>query len=534
MVGPAVQVRMLRRRLGSLWNVFFGGFGRLTEVQMAAMPLLLDRHNAVICSPTASGKTEAVLAPIVRHLLDAGSGRPGPEVLYIAPTRALVADLERRLAPLFRQVDVTAAFRTSDSPHLPAVFPQVLVTTPESFDSLLGRKRTVWKHLRVLILDELHLLDHTSRGDQLRVLLHRLQAEHVQGTLHKIAMSATIPDPEGMAKRYLGEARLVTVGEARPLDFKVVTSLADAIALCRAEKRHKILVFCNARRDCEELAAQAVEGRLWPRDAVFVHHASLSRAVRREVEAALRESSIALCFATMTLELGIDIGDINAAVCYQPPPDLDAFQQRLGRACRRERRIFALGIAKDLLQEEAFRVYEEMTHEAQSNRVEYSPDLSVVVQQVLSTLFAHPGGVERQVMFEHVAMLCEPDEYLAILLHLTEEDYVQVRGWRLLATERTMDLGEKGEVHSNIADTRAMEVYDSQSGRVIGQVAWSPDAKEVVLGGRYWKITGRGGSRLHVAPTGRPVKAGRFRRRSGHGRFHDLLPSFLQAPPPGS
>jgi ATP-dependent helicase Lhr and Lhr-like helicase len=527
---PATQVRVIRKQLGSLWNVFFGGFGRLTRVQMEAVPVLLAGKDAVLCSPTASGKTEAVLAPVVRHLLDAGSDRPGPQVLYIAPTRALVADLKRRLESLFKQVDLVASFRTADSPHLPKKFPNILVTTPESFDSLLCRRKRIWANLEVVILDELHLLDHTYRGDQLRVLLQRQQLDNPDQKLHRIALSATIPDPDAVARRYIGPAHIVATGEPRSIEFDLVADIAEAIQRCKQVKRHKILVFCNARKDCEELAAEVVSKRLWPRDSVFVHHASLSRSVRKDVEETLREGHIALCFATMTLELGIDIGDIDAAVLFRPPPDLNSFQQRLGRACRRERKIFALGIIKDEDEEPAFRLYEQMTNDAETITKEYRSDLSVVVQQLLSILFANPSGITLDRAYDYVRPLCDLDEFESIAWHLADQEMVEIRSRRIYATQKTMDLGEKGEVHSNIADSRSVEVFDSQSGRVIGKIAWSPDNKgDVVLGGRHWRITGSGRDRLFVAPTGQPARAGTFRRHSGVGHFFRFLPPAMQA-----
>lgn len=525
--------RAIRRSLGSLWNPFFARFGKLTPIQLQALPALLDRNNAILASPTASGKTEAVLAPAARHLLDEGADHPGPGLLYVAPTRALVADLETRFAHLLDGCNLTAAFRTSDSPHIPKQFPRILFTTPESWDSLLCRMPHVWKNLRTIVLDELHLLDNTYRGDQVRILMERT-ADHFTGNPHLVVLSATVPDAQALAQRYIGlPAALFSSGEPRQLDFHLVESIEAALQLCRDAKRYKLLVFCNSRQDCEKLAEYTVTNRLWPRQAVFVHHASLSRTQRKETEAALREARSAVCFATMTLELGVDIGDIQATLLYHPPPSTDAFVQRLGRACRRESRIFGVGITGELEEEAVFREFEIMFRNAFLRPTDYTPDLSVVVQQLFSMLFAHPAGVEIAKAAGWLAPLCDTHDLQLILDHLVFLDLVRRSRNRLFASEAVMDMGEKGQVHANIPDDQVIQVYDQQSGRIIGEIAARAGAADqLALAGRSWTVKGRKRGRLVVTPAGRSGGAGTFAARSHLGRFVRYLPPALQPQKP--
>lgn len=525
------RMRRIRRRLGPLWNVFFGGFGRLTPIQEEALPVLLDRQDAILCSPTASGKTEAALAPAVRHLLDEGSDSPGPRLLYVAPTRALVADLERRFADLFHQLGLPASFRTSDSPHLPRRFPQILVTTPESWDSLLCRRPQVWANVRTIVLDELHLLDNTYRGDQVRVLLKRLEARTGTQPVHRVALSATVSDPGGLAERYVHPAAaLLSSGEARGLSFSLVSGLDEAVAICRKARRYKVLVFCNSRKECEEQAERAVAEKLWPRNAVFVHHGSLSRTTRKEAEAALKEARGGLCFATMTLELGMDIGDVAAAVLYRPPPNAEAFMQRIGRACRREPEICAIGIAESDEEAAAFRAFEIMARNSYLKPAEYRPDLSVVVQQLFSMLFAAPSGIPLKDLDAPLEVLCQGDELDRIIDFLAEEGLVARRAGRILADEAVMDMGDRGEVHANIPDQRALQVYDERTGRVVGEIAsFAADGGPIALAGRVWTITGRRRGRITVKPAGGSAGPGFFVARSAYGRFLRFLPPELKA-----
>jgi len=531
MTSPAEQTFQIKRRLGPLWNAFFQGFGKLTPVQLDAVPLLLARENLVVCSPTASGKTEAALAPIARHMLDEGVERPGLRLLYVIPTRALVADMHRRFSALFPDIGLTAAFRTSDTPHIPQKFPQVLFTTPESFDSLLCRKRGVWKNIEAIVLDEVHLLDNTYRGDQLRVLLARLERDsHDQTAPLKVILSATIPDPEAVAERYIGAAKVVSTGEPRTIDFSVVPTLAEAVARCKHVRRHKILVFCNSRMDCEILADQARNQRLWPADSIFVHHASLAHTHRARVEAALREARLSLCFATMTLELGMDIGDVSAAVLYRPPPSPTSFQQRLGRACRRENTIFSLGISTSDAEAQIFRFQAELAEKMFLEPADYSPDLSVVVQQVFSILFAYPSGLSPDELYGFVDCLCPKDTFQAIIDQLVLDDFVRRSHNHLSAGQKVMDMGERGEVHSNISDSRGTQVVDASTGQVVGQVALhTSDQKTVTLGGRTWAIAGRSRGSVVVSPTRTKDKAGSFVRRSEFGKFFPYLPKWLQS-----
>lgn len=523
------ETRLLKRRLGSCWNVFFGGFGRLTPVQADALPILLDRRNALLASPTASGKSEAVLAPVVRHLLDEGSETRGPGVLYIAPTRALIADLERRFRTLLKQLELTAAFRTSDSPHLPTPFPRLLFTTPESFDSLLCRRRGIWSNVRTLVLDELHLLDNTYRGDQLRVLVRRL-GQHLDNTqLHKVILSATVPDPAAMAQRYIGPAEVVSTGEQRGLQFEVVDDLEDALALCREVRRHKLIAFCNSRRDCEQFAADVAAQRLWPAGNIFVHHASLSASERRHTEAGLREARSALCFATMTLELGIDIGDVSGILLCGPPPDAEAFVQRLGRGCRRESAVFAVGIATSDEEKESFARYELMMRNSFLQPVPYEPDLSVVVQQLFSILFAARAGLKPGKYAEPLLALATPGQLEEIVDHLVAEEFLVRRPGLLAAGEKVMDMGERGHLHTNIADRKPVEVYDEGTGRLLGEIGYNPDPSgNMALGGRAWRVTGRKSGRLLVQATGGAPGPGLFAARIRHGRFFSYLPPRLK------
>jgi ATP-dependent Lhr-like helicase len=304
--------------------------------------------------------------------------------------------------------------------------------------------------------------------------------------------------------------------------------MEQAVALAREHRRHKILVFCNSRKECEHEAAQIISRRLWPAANVLVHHASLSAPVRKEVERTLLESTHALCFATTTLELGVDIGDVSAVFLYRPPLLPSSFQQRIGRACRRERSIFAVGIAQAPDDEEVFQAFADMARAAAVEPGHYEPDWSVVVQQLFSLLFAHPAGLPRYRLYDYLSPLCEPDLFHAILDHLVHQQHLVGRGPLVQAGESVMTAGEKGDIHANIPDERHRTLVDSTTGKVIGEAMVGPEEHSLILAGRIWTVARTQGSRVFVRPSSEKPKSLLFSRRSGHGKYYSYLPVPVQ------
>ena len=208
------------KSLGTVGTAFFGSFRELREIQRRAVPPIRSGRNVLVASATASGKTEAILAPLIARTLEEAPGDlPRVRVLLIAPTRALVNDLSARIEGPLNRLGVTCGRQTSDHRDKGKA-PFVLVTTPESFDSMLVRDARlragrVVDHLLAgvtsVFVDEAHLFDGTARGDQLSWLLGRLRrlrqlnVERATGgrppALQLCAGSATVSDPEGLAGR---------------------------------------------------------------------------------------------------------------------------------------------------------------------------------------------------------------------------------------------------------------------------------------------------------------------------------------------
>lgn len=516
----------MRRLLRRTWGAFFTGFGRVTPVQAQAIPVLLEGRSAVLCSPTASGKTEAAVAPLIERHVPAAADRLA--LLYVVPTRALVNDLCRRLADPLRMLRLELVGRTGDRPRSRSKRAEraaVIVTTPESLDSMLCRELDRFEHLRAVVLDEVHLLDGTYRGDQLQVLLRRLPAG-----VQRVALSATVDDPAALAARYLDvpDAAVVDVGERRALDLQLVHRPEDAVRVLKERGRNKQLWFCNRRRDVEALA-EALSPH-WPADRLAIHHGSLARRERESVEAAMQRWRWGLCIATTTLEIGVDIGDVDSVVLYGPPPTASAFQQRLGRACRREQVITAAGVCLEPDDEATFQLQADLAREGQVEPVDTPPDLSVAVQQTLSLLFAHPTGVGRSELARLLEPLADPETLDTIWRHLVDEEWlVSARGDRLRASTRAMDRGEAGTLHGNIPSAREFRFLDARTGRLLGSaLAQVSVGDTILLAGAARTVVGVRGGEVSLAAAGGGGTAPRFQARRTGGAFRWLLPPDLR------
>jgi len=339
--------RELRQKMPHAWNAFFARFGTLRPVQLQAILPILSCKNVLVTAPTAGGKTEAVIAPICERIVR--NKWSGLSVLVITPTRALVNDLYYRLAQPCEKMGIELGRKTADHALGDEISEQVLITTPESTESLLTFRREWLDTVQVVVLDEIHLLDGSPRGDQLRAVLGRLAIyrHHIGGTgfvgLQRIAMSATVADPRRLANVYIGtDSEIVSVAGQRDLEARVILAAGEdkeraEATMAEVEKFwtvHKILVFVNSRKQVDSCAGCFRCGP-FAKVPVYGHHGSLSKSQREDTEARFKSDSEAICVATMTLEVGIDIGDIDLVICMDPPFSLSSFLQRIGRGCRR-------------------------------------------------------------------------------------------------------------------------------------------------------------------------------------------------------
>jgi ATP-dependent Lhr-like helicase len=532
----------LKARLAHTWPVFFARHGNFTSAQLQAIAPILDGRNTLLIAATAAGKTEAAVAPLVEQLLlreDVLPTQPELRILYICPTRALVRDLYERIALPLGELQVPLAMKSGDTGLLSAGRPpSVLITTPESTDSLLTRSPRLLGALHAVILDEVHLLDGGVRGDHVRCLLRRI--EHIRRyrqqevsdaprvPMQRVALSATVSDPEAVAERYLSDVDggdapvIVQVPGVRRINANFAPmaglgDLAQALVLRMTGQTgvRKALLFCNSRKEVEEVAAYLRSH--FPVEApIFVHYSNLDPKMRRQVEDRFAEASTALCVCTSTLELGIDIGSIDDVVLIGPPPTAMGFLQRIGRGGRRGDTTRVLGLYRSELELVRFQALLAM---AESGRVDVAPvsshamsvvlpaarqtfRLAVLVQQVFSILKQSPTGAMRLADLQRAAPVRIDEEVLRRLLrHLVREGYLKPGRpgeWR--AGPALEELVDAHEIYSNIgAEPLAVTVVDAYTFEVIAQAERGRHVGEtLILRGQWMEVVWRDRYRMGV------------------------------------
>ena len=322
------------------------GWRALRPLQEHAIGPLLDGDHALLLAPTAGGKTEAAVFPLLSRMLT--EQWSGLSVLYVCPMKALLNNIEPRLraygALVGRRVDlwhgdIGAARRRA----ILGERPDLLLTTPESIEVMLvssrSEPRVLFQDLQAVVVDELHAFAGDDRGWHLLAVLERVR--HLSGReIQRLGLSATIGNPEALLewlapassrpRRVVAPGGDATSPASAHLDY--VGSVRNAAkvvsALHRGEKR---LVFCDSRTGVEQFAAELRQSGT----ETFVSHSSLALDERRRSEEAFSQSRDCVIVATSTLELGIDVGDLDRVIQIDAPATVASFLQRLGRTGRR-------------------------------------------------------------------------------------------------------------------------------------------------------------------------------------------------------
>jgi ATP-dependent Lhr-like helicase len=547
----------LKASLPRTWPAFFERHGNFTAAQLAAIPALLGGGNALICAPTASGKTEAALAPLIeRHCPPRRAA--GPHILYLTPTRALANDLHERLARPLELLGLTLAIRTRDASTFRADRPaDLLLTTPESLDSLLAARARLFAKLGAVVLDELHLLDGTPRGDQLRVLLSRIRrirgyaaqrGDAPDAALQYAALSATLTEPAAVAARYFDGAQIIQIPGGRSIEAEQIAlapedsgALPAYLATFRARGWRKALVFCNSRAEVEAYAARSRERSPFG-GAVFVHYSNIEPRRRRAIERQFAESEAAICFASSTLELGIDVGDIDVVILIGPPGSPESLLQRVGRGNRRHGTTRAACCYRTTLERLLFEALiddrppttdhrpptkdqratttddrPKTNDEARRARHHPTPDThhpfrpAVAIQQIFSLIKqSRTAAVRLAELADLFAGMLAPVDIEAVLGELHQRGYLKIGRpgeWR--AGERLDALFDEQasaqvvlSIHSNIqAESAALvDIRDQHTQQVIARVdALWLDREALTLEGRPFDVAWRDGEAIWVA-----------------------------------
>jgi ATP-dependent Lhr-like helicase len=516
-------------------TAFYGRFESLREAQQAAIEPILAGRNVILSSGTGSGKTEAVTAPLLSRLWREAAKNDALVLLYIAPTKALVNDLEKRLYQPLYSLELRVGVRHGDRDDLASgQRVHVLVTTPESLDVMLFRKDAALSSVRAVVIDEVHLLYNTQRGLQLSILLRRLR-DRLDEPFQWAALSATIGDLSDVHGFLAGSDEapvFLSHPSHRTIDAQIrhvaaETSFLDLVRKLTVGRPTKLLVFANSRKECERLAG-ILQHDPSLRHAVFVHYSSLSPQVRLDTEKKFAASDTAVCLATSTLELGIDIGDIDAVLLWGVPGGVESFLQRIGRGNRRAHKTNAVCLIPDTSKSvgwDALRFASLVDAASKGELPRRRPYelYGAVAQQMLSVIASNGGR------FTRVADLCQLVRHKphmdrstveSILAQLAANGYLQTHGFKNQygAAEPLHKLVDFQMIYGNFgAGSQTVDLYHGD--KRLGDVPATNLLRihlgsEVRFAGKCWRVQKASREKILLQPA-RPGHAIDFTYASG-------------------
>jgi len=558
------------------------GFSTPTEPQREAIPPLAEGKNALVLAPTGTGKTETAMLPVFDAIVEARDApgdqpREGISALYITPLRALNRDMMDRLEWWGDRLGVEVAVRHGDTTQYERSKqaddpPDVLITTPESLQAILtgSKMRLALEDVAHVVIDEVHELASAKRGAQLTVGLERLR--RVAGPFQRVGLSATVGTPEEVGRFLVGSGKrdpdregdrafeIVEVAAGTRTDVRVLdppitdrdATLAGELAIDETTASHvrtireivadheSTLIFVNTRQTAEALGSRFKalaerEREATERDGgddadgdgedaddpteIEVHHGSLSKDVRIDVEDRFKSGDLDGLVCTSSMELGIDVGRVDHVVQYGSPREVARLLQRVGRAGHRrdlvsEGTVVTQG-GDDTL--EALAIARRAGDELVEPAAIHHGSLDTVANQVVGIVMDE-GDVHAREAYETVtsaypfADLSEPQ---------FQEVVRELDGNRLLWLDEESDTLEKSGgtwqyFYANLSmipDESTYEVYDMSSRRGIGTlderfvVNFAGPGETFIQRGEMWRITevDEEEERVNVTPIADPA-----------------------------
>jgi ATP-dependent helicase Lhr and Lhr-like helicase len=507
------------------------GWSSLRPLQRYAITPVLRGDDALLLAPTAGGKTEAAVFPVLSRM--AAERWTGLSVLYLCPLKALLNNLLPRLEVYATWAGYRVALWHGDTPasrrkSMLADPPGLLLTTPESLESMLVSTGVdhdrLFAGLRAVIVDEVHAFAAGDRGWHLLAVLERL-SRLAGRPLQRLGLSATVGNPEELLTWLQGSSagqragvvvapgaavdgasagrtrsdKAKTAATTSPaadadLTLDYVGSVSNAAkvieALYRGEKR---LVFCDSKRLVEQLGAELRE-----RDVTtYLIHASLSLDERRRAEQAFAEGRDCVIVSTSALELGIDVGDLDRVIQVNAPLTVAAFLQRLGRSGRRpgtRRSCLFLALHEDslLLAAGLLLAWSRGFVEA----VAAPPEPRHITAQQLLALCLQEGRVGERTWQEWLPLPALTESAPQVTAHLVEHGYLDSDGGMLfIGPEAERRFGHRHFMNLMAVFTAPPEFTvlhgRDELGRVdptllIDRIA---GPRLLLLGGRSWRVT---------------------------------------------
>ncbi len=478
----------------------------LRDVQERAYGAVVAGSDVLVIAPTAGGKSEAALIPVMDDILK--NGRTGVTCLYISPLKALINDQEDRfrtfciptsLSVMKWHGDVAKGdrhWKDGEPPHF-------LMITPESLEVLLQEKdlSSDLRKVRTIIIDELHAFVESERGVHLKVLLDRM--DHItRRQIQRIGLSATAGNPEEVLA-WLSDGRhkaeLVAIPSPpreKQFQFIVEPEEKDRIdALARIVKGKKALVFVNSRSVAEQLM-KASAGRI---QNLHIHHSSLAPATKKASEEAFTSQDGACIICTSTLELGIDIGDLDVVVQVGPPNSVSSFLQRMGRSGRRGKSAYVAWLLQDPCELVcSLAIIECAIGRKVENLVPLMRPYNVLLQQIFLTVHNHSRISRKKLtsslLSASVFRDVGPKILDQIITCLIADSFLTLDGEMLMLgseAERAFGRSNWKDLYSVISgggEYRAVTPDGEVIGSLDARFVNSTNSEEISLGGRNWSM----------------------------------------------
>lgn len=509
--------------------IYKEGWQELRDVQIETINAILDtNHDVLIASPTASGKTEATLFPIITKMVE----KPvkGIATIYISPLKALINDqfirlediLENGKISVFRWHGDVNSYQKQKALTTDNIILQI---TPESLEALLLRHYNeipqLFKNLQFIIIDEVHYFLESVRGIQMMALIERLE-KIIKKTIRRIGLSATIGNLDAAGKFISNDEEIIII-KNKPEKTKIrLLMVYDYITDEQAEFNYyldiykqingkKCIVFANSKKQVEQTAQhlKEINEQYRGNNYILVHHGSISKALRDEVELKMKKQDGPItAVATMTLELGIDLGKLERVIQIDAPPSISSMVQRLGRTGRTngiKEMCFIFNKEETVSETEFYKKFswnflisvamvdlylkEQYLEPIKTNRLPYS----VLVQQTLSYLGSNPGirakDLAQTLLKISVFKDISKADYLLILKKMLTCELIEKD------SDDSLYLGSNGEkllnnydFYSVFASSEDYEVINNN--KVIGSVAKKlPLGARFSLAGMTWEVS---------------------------------------------